>query len=295
MLTPDFPIFLNPGAGKRSEAEREALVASFTSAGARPDVVECQPEAIRAAVAAGVPLVGAAGGDGTISAVANIVAGTGTALLPIPLGTLNHFSKRYGNTTIEEAAQAWKQGNHAAVNVGSVNGKIFVNNASCGFYPHTVRHREKLERWLPRLPAMWLAGLRVLIELPLLEPTVEVGHVQQRLRTPALWVGIGRNSLRLPVPGDAEIEGDVLELVSGRAETRRAIVLMAFRLFRHLKRGLQPEAANLAVHRAREFKLHSRRSVDIALDGEPCRMDSPLEFVLRQDALKVVGLVTPRL
>jgi diacylglycerol kinase family enzyme len=295
VLTPDIPIFLNPGAGKRSDAEREALVAAFIAAGARPDIRESKDAAIRAAVEAGVPVVGAAGGDGTISAVANIVAGTDTALLPIPLGTLNHFSKRYGNTTIEAAAQAWKNGVHAAINTGSVNGRIFVNNASCGFYPHAVRHREHLERWLSRLPAMWLAGLRVLIELPLMETTVEVGHMQQRLRTPALWVGIGRNSLRLPVPGDAENEGDVLEMVSGRAETRRAILLMGLRLFRHLKRGLQPEAANLAVHRAREFKLHSRRPIDIALDGEPFRMDGPLEFVLRQDALKVVGLVTPRL
>jgi len=292
----ELPIFLNPGAGRGAAAEADELREAFRAAGADPtiEVLDGDPkERIRAAVAAGAQVIGVAGGDGTISAAANALAGTASALLPIPFGTLNHFSKRYGIPTLAAAVHAWQRASIEAVHVGSVNDRIFVNNASCGFYPHMVRHREHLERVLPRLPAMWIAGFRVLIEMPMLRLHVQTESARHDVRTPALWVGIGRNSLRLPMPGDAEVEEVVLEAVWGRAHSRRGVIALSFRLLAHLKKGLEPRDQALDVVRTKSFVLHSERPIDMALDGEPHRLDTPLRFKILENALRVVVLVAP--
>ena len=291
-----FKIFMNPRAGRAADGERDALVAAFTEAGAAPEIITVPSPQLDAAVrgvAGSERLIGVAGGDGTISGAAHALARSATALLPIPLGTLNHFSNRYGIPSVEAAAYAWRRAHVHAVHVGVVNDRSFVNNASCGFYPHVVRHRERIERVLPRLPAIWLAGMRVLIELPMMRLELGIAARRTYLKTPALWVGIGRNSLRLPTPGDSAVQGDVLEIVTGRAETRRAVVALSCRLLHHLRRGLEPQADNLAVERVASFTLHSRHAIDIALDGEPFQMRGPLHFSLKKDALRVVCLVAP--
>ena len=268
---------------------------AFRAAGVEIDLRIMKPaeieKAIRAEAEAGAELIGAAGGDGTLSAAANALTGTASALLPIPLGTLNHFSNRYAIGSIEAAVHAYERRHITQVHVGALNERIFVNNASCGFYPHVVRHRDNIERVLPRVPSMLLAGIRVLVAWPMMKLKLEIGGMQKQLRTPALWVGIGRNSLRLPVPGDAEVEGNVLEIVAGRADSRRHIVRLAVRLLWHLRRGLEPQGRDLVVEHASAFTLNAPHPIDVALDGEAFRMRGPLKFALRPNALRVVCLV----
>jgi len=294
-MSVDLPIFVNPSAG--SSNKRDELEELFRQSGARVQLFEASGSELRAHVKrfveAGAPAVGIAGGDGTISTAADVLVDTDTALLPIPLGTFNHFAKRYGNLSVEAAVHAWQQMSPHPIHVGSVNGDIFVNNASCGFYPRAVRLRTGLEHVMPRTAAMWLAGGHVLLRLRLLEVQLDANAQQRSLRTPALWVGIGVNSLRLSAPGDAPIPHPVLELVSGRADTRLQVLRLAFRLFRHLKKGLEPRDEKLEVLRARHFTLNSHKPIDIALDGEPRKLRGPLEFSIRENALKVLGLITP--
>ncbi|MGQ0815574.1 MAG: diacylglycerol/lipid kinase family protein [Gemmatimonadota bacterium] len=290
----ELPIFLNPDAG-RGSANYAAVEEAFEVVGARPvlhvtDGAHMR-DAIRVAIDSGAGVIGVAGGDGTVSSAASALVGAQAALLPIPFGTHNHFASRSGIPTIAAAAHAWKAGLIRPVHVGSVDHCMFVNNASCGFYPHMLRHRDRLERVLPRAVAIWLAGMRVLLELPMMRIEVGTPTEQRNLRTPALWVGIGCNSLRLPEPGYAVAEDAVLEAVWGRAETRRAVVALSLRLMRHLKRGLEPGDEKLDVVRARRLTLRSSRSIDIALDGEPFRMRPPLRFELRENALRVVCLI----
>src|SRR5688572_14980624 len=133
----DLPIFLNPRAGRGAVAEQPALERAFTAVGANP-IVRVLPgnelrNAMREAVAAGAPIIGAAGGDGTISSAASAIAGSQSALLPIPLGTLNHFAMRYGVSSIDAAAHAWERKSIQQIHVGEVGDLIFVNNASVGF------------------------------------------------------------------------------------------------------------------------------------------------------------------
>jgi diacylglycerol kinase family enzyme len=89
----------------------------------------------------------AGGGDGTVSAVAGVLAGADAAIGVLPMGTLNHFAKDVGiPRQLEAAVRNIFTGQAAYVDVGEVNGRVFVNNSGIGFYPHFVRQREEQEQ-----------------------------------------------------------------------------------------------------------------------------------------------------
>ena len=72
----------------------------------------------------------AGGGDGTVNAVAGKLAGTDTALGVLPMGTLNHFAKDIGiPLNLEAAVYNLFTGKIRKVDVGEVNGRVFVNNS----------------------------------------------------------------------------------------------------------------------------------------------------------------------
>ena len=102
--------------------------------------------AARAVGANREPIV-AGGGDGTVNAVAGKLAGTDSVLGVLPMGTLNHFARDVGvPRSLEAAVRNVFTGKIAEVDVGEVNGRIFVNNSGIGFYPHFVQVREEQER-----------------------------------------------------------------------------------------------------------------------------------------------------
>ena len=92
------------------------------------------------------PIV-AGGGDGTVNAVAGKLAGTDTPLGVLPMGTLNHFAKDAGiPLNLAAAVRNLFTGQVTKMDVGEVNGRVFVNNSGVGFYPHFVRQREEQEK-----------------------------------------------------------------------------------------------------------------------------------------------------
>lgn len=291
-------IILNPHSGRGSEREVDALRSAFAAAGttAEIQVVEAAhiQDVVRGVASAHAPFVGVAGGDGTLSSAASALAGTETALLPIPLGTFNHFAQRYGVPTVEAAVHAWQRRHHHMVPVGFMNDVAFINNASCGFYPHMVRHRDRMERWLPRGVANWTAGIMVLAKLPMMQIELVSGDKHRRLRTSALWVGIGKNSLRLPRPGDVVREGEVLEIITPTSQRRVQIVALMTRTLFKLKRGAEtPEDKALVVLHAEHFTLDSPHRIDVGIDGEPVRVHPPVHFRYRENGLKVLCLIAP--
>ena len=145
----------------------------------------------RRAVANGARLVVAGGGDGTVSTVAAALVGTEASLGILPLGTLNHFAKDLGiPLDVSGAAAVIASGHTARVDVGEVNGRIFLNNSSVGLYPSLVYHREKSEdqgrgRWV----ALALALSRVWRLYRRVRVSVSTGGVSRQIRTPFVFVG----------------------------------------------------------------------------------------------------------
>ena len=144
---------LNSRAGSnRPRHARDQIADLFARHGAQVRILLAQkgseiPNLARRAMAEGSQPVVAAGGDGTVRTVAAALVGTETALGILPLGTLNHFAKDCKIPLELDAAIAnLFTGGLARVDVGEVNGHIFVNNSSLGLYPAIVREREKRQR-----------------------------------------------------------------------------------------------------------------------------------------------------
>jgi len=283
------------GAAKMGEALPKTLEEAFAPTGAVVDIslldAKQIPAAIEAAGKAGRVIV--AGGDGTAAGAAQILAGSDTQLGLLPLGTLNHLTRDLGiPADLSEAADVAMNGQPAAIDVGEVNGQVFVNNASIGLYPLMVRKREGLQRakgwpkWLSSVPA----ALAALERLPHHRLRLDWGEGERAIVTPLLFVGNNVYSLdRGEVGKRGTLTDGKLSVYAVTHRRRAALIWFAMRaLVGRAERSLDfetlGECETLTVS-------SSSGSIEIALDGELKRMDSPLEFRIRVGALTVM---TPR-
>src|SRR6476620_4560747 len=143
---------VNEQAGKAESCLRTSVTASFALHGMTPDFLYI-PEAssiaqvAKRAAEGHYDLVVSGGGDGTANAVASELVGSRTRLGILPLGTLNHFARDLEiPLELDAAVEILVTGKPKQVDVGEVNGRIFLNNSSVGLYPAVVRLRKALER-----------------------------------------------------------------------------------------------------------------------------------------------------
>jgi YegS/Rv2252/BmrU family lipid kinase len=231
----------------------------------------------------------AGGGDGTISSAASRLVGTGIALGVLPLGTRNHFARDLHIP--DDAAQAVQNivaGHLATVDVGEVNGRYFLNNASLGIYPEIVRDREHQQRHLGvRKWRAFLHGmLAVLRRYPFLDVRLTVDGQDLRRRTP--FVFVGNNEYRMEgfgMGGRTRLNAGKLNIyLARRAGRLRLLQLALMALLARLH-----EAADVEVFTAAEILVDTRRRrVRVAIDGEVSDMDAPLRFRIRPGALRVI-------
>lgn len=107
-------------------------------------------------------VLGVAGGDGTINAAVSAALRAGVPLLVVPAGTLNHFARDIGIESVDDAVAALQKGEAIAVDVGTVNDRVFVNTFSVGAYVDLVHARERYEHRLGKWPAVLAGAIEVL-------------------------------------------------------------------------------------------------------------------------------------
>ena len=241
------------------------------------------------ALAAGAKVVVAGGGDGTISTVAGRLRQTQVALGILPLGTLNHFARDLGiPEDPAEAVRTVAQGRRVAVDMGEVNGRAFINNASIGIYPDIVRDRTRQQRRLGRGKywAMLWATLAVLRRSPFHRLHLEVHGKSHDFRSP--FVFIGNNDYLMEgfeIGRRASVHDGCLSIYTTKRWGRWALLRLAVRaLFRRLR-----QADDFAMLRAERLRIDSRRRrMLVATDGEVTALDTPLDFRVLPGALQVI-------
>ena len=143
-------VILNARAGtarKRARRNLEPRIAQlFADVGLEPVIIVVGGKDLTAvakqAVVGDPKTIVAAGGDGTVSSVAAEVAGTRNVLGVLPLGTLNHFARDlHVPLQLRSAVRTVVDHHVVAIDVGDVNGRVFINNSSLGIYAHIVRRR----------------------------------------------------------------------------------------------------------------------------------------------------------
>lgn len=287
-------VIINPASGSVEAANlKTQLTEGFRARGLKPEMHIC-PEGseihllARQSVRRGVRTVVAAGGDGTVSAVAAVLADTDATLGILPVGTLNHFAKDVGvPLDLDQAIATIVEGDVAVVDVGEVNGRTFINNSSLGLYPRIVRHREAQQR-LGR--SKWWAlsrgVLAVLGRYSFLQ--VQISSPEEQMVRDTPFVFIGNN--------EYEIHGLNIGTRS-RIDTGKLSVYLTRRIDRAGLLGLVIRGICGRLRDFEDFDTFSTErlqvqlsgpAVGVALDGEIIRMTSPLRYRCRQGALRVL-------
>jgi diacylglycerol kinase family enzyme len=287
-------LVLNPNSGTLSLPEnRELLLTALHEAGFEAPVITVAnglnlEAALRPHLENGCPTVIAAGGDGTINAVASLLVGTSVRLGVIPGGTLNHFSSDLGiPTDLTAAVQILKTGITQSVDVGAVNGRIFLNNSGLGLYPEMVMKREEIRKHgFQKATALLIASALTLLRFPLLRVRLAVnGQALQRF-TPFVFVGNNAyqvDGLQFGVRSRLD-QGQLCVWVARRTRRfglLRAVIKMAFQGLSGVREldVLTTTAATIAPR---------RRFVPVSLDGEVVKLRTPLQYEIRPGALRVI-------
>lgn len=231
----------------------------------------------------------AAGGDGTISAVAAALAGTGKTLGVLPLGTLNHFAKDlHVPLELSAAIENIARGHVAEVDVGEVNGRVFINNSSLGIYPHIVRDREAQQERLARgkWTAFFWATLRALRRFPFMTLTITLEGERLVRRTAFLFVGNNEYEIAgFNLGGRKCVNAGKLGLYLTHRTGRLGLFRLAFRALL----GRLEQAKDFDVFCVEEALIESRRpSLLVATDGEVSLLKTPLHYRIRPRALRVI-------
>lgn len=294
LATKTAAIILNPSSGKLGSRHKPGEIeAILASEGLEHSLYvlghdEHAAKLARIAVEQGHETVVAAGGDGTVSAVASALVGTPAALGVLPLGTLNHFAKDLRiPMSVAAAARVITARRCDLVDVAAVNGRVFVNNSSLGIYPNIVIEREKrrrlgLNKWI----ALGLATLQVLRRYPFHSVRITAEGARIAQRTPFVFVGNNEYEIRgLNIGRRHSLDAGRLYVYVAAPVSRLALLWMAStallgRLDR--KRSLHMFSLDEAWIETR------RRHVRVSTDGEVTRMRTPLHYVLHPRALKVI-------
>jgi diacylglycerol kinase family enzyme len=242
----------------------------------------------RQAASGDADLVVAGGGDGTIATVAQPIVGTGKALGVLPLGTFNYFAKNLGiPLELDGALDVLARGACTSIDVGEVNGYLFLNNSSIGLYPAVLVQRESTYRRFGRSQlAAYLSVLQVLVQPPgFLNLTISAdGHLLAR-RTPLVFIGINAfqlDSFGIIAPG--LVGGRKLTLYVTRPIGVVGLVRVAVRAF---VRGLRGAREFEAIGAEEIVVGMRRRHVRVAIDGEIRILETPLRYRMRRGALRV--------
>jgi diacylglycerol kinase family enzyme len=291
-------VVLNASASSIAASDASATVSRVREAFERTtleaEISAISPEsflaAARTAVASDADVVVFGGGDGTLSTGAAALLGSHKPLGILPLGSLNHFARDVGiPLDLDQAVRTIERGYVTEVDVGEVNGRIFLNNSSIGLYPSAVAHREELRhghgggKW----PAMFNACVDVVRRFPLLDVILQVDDRAVALTTPFVFVGNNRYEMSLFSLGTrTSLQGGELSVYLTQGTGRMGLLWLFFRaLLGRLEQDRDFHSVMLP-----EIEIRTRRrSLRVSLDGEVARMASPIRYVIRPRALRVLA------
>ncbi|MDR4308608.1 hypothetical protein IHQ68_18465 [Chelatococcus sambhunathii] len=232
-----------------------------------------------------------AGGDGTIGAAAEALMGSGKALAPLPLGTMNLLAKDLGiPLDLDLAAASFATAETIAIDVGEVNGRKFLCNSMLGVPARLAERRERNRKHMG-LVGWWrhgFASLKAMYRYPPMRVGLDFGDgaPPATLRSKAIVVA-----------NNAYDEGFGQVLTRSRLDrgeltvyaTRRLSLWPLVRLSTRMALGSWTHDPDLETHNVRELIVTSRRKlIRVMLDGETRLIPPPLRYRVLPKALLVL-------
>jgi diacylglycerol kinase family enzyme len=258
-------LFVNPRSGAASPSADE-LRAAAERLGVRVHLLEEDDDLPQLARKADADVLGMAGGDGSLGAVAQVAIERDVPFVVVPFGTRNHFARDVGLDRDDPLAalQAFVDGEERRVDVGRVGDRLFLNNVSLGLYAQLVHRRERRRR---RREA--LARLRALLL------TVRDRRNRQRFVIDGKPV-----RARLVLVANNDYSLDLLSL----GERER---IDEGRLHLYVPHGFR--RITWDERSCTELEIDSQLvRLRAAIDGEPVAVEPPLRFRIDPRALRVL-------
>jgi len=286
----------NAGSGPAGGRDDEALLAkALAAAGLHARIVVVEhgqriESIVDEALDKGATLIVAAGGDGTVNAVAARVMARDAVLGVLPLGTLNHFAKDLGIPTELDAAVAiLAAGRERRVDVGQVDERIFLNNSSIGLYPRIVSEREQAQKRLGigKWPALARATWNALRHPASFSVALCVDGKTLERRTPFIFVG--NNCYVMEGFGIGKrncLDDGLLALYVLRPKSIFGMVSLGLRALL----GIGSHAQDFDALQTTQLDVRGRHDeMEVATDGEVSCMTMPVRFCIRPRALRVLA------
>lgn len=245
---------------------------------------------IDAALESGAETIVAAGGDGTITALASALVGTEKKLAILPLGTVNALAKDlHVPLDLKGAVAALATGETHRIDVGEVNGRIFLHKVVIGLIPGMAAGREKIRgRQDPGAKIGFLRYFfRRIARAKRMAVVIDPGEGERRVqRVQAMAVasnaydeGLGQFFSR------GSLDRGTLTLYVLHHFTTRDFIRLTTGML--LGRWRNDEA--LTVESVNSVTIDTRKDlIKVMFDGEVETMHTPLKFTIRPKALSVV-------
>ncbi|CPL37736.1 Putative lipid kinase BmrU [Bordetella pertussis] len=222
--------------------------------------------------------------------VARAVLGSGVPFGILPQGTFNFFGRAHGIPQDAHAAtRCLFDARIEPVQVGLLNDRLFLVNASLGLYPQLLEDREayKQRYGRSRMVALWSGLVTLLRAPPQLTLQLEHGGQARTLRTPTLVVG--NNALQLERLGIAEAaalqQGQLVAMSVRPVGTLALYGLLLSGLFSRL--GEADKVVSFGFDRL-TVRVRGRRRVKVAMDGEISWLPTPLQFQVSPEPLRLL-------
>ncbi|HYO30746.1 MAG TPA: diacylglycerol kinase family protein, partial [Thermomicrobiales bacterium] len=285
-------VIYNPNAGSKggiptNQTSQEAVSEAMARHGLGDELVVTGSEeeaiaATRDAADRGYAVVAAAGGDGTVGAVACELLGRETALGVLPLGSVMNIARMLGiPRELDGAAAVIAGGNARTIDVGEAKGQLFFEGGSVGLNAAVFREAQRVDQG--RYTALFAAVATLVRYRP---PRMVIRLDDRVLTTRALAVAVANGpytGLGFAVAPEARLDDGLFDVVVfsrfSRSELVRHFGAIAFG-----RRRFSPKSATYRSARVRVEGVHPL----------PCRADAhdlgttPVEYVVRQAALRVV-------
>jgi len=224
------------------------------------------------------------GGDGTIRTAAQYCINTSSTLGVLPLGTLNHFSKELGlPQNPKEMIDSIQKNNTVKIDVGTVNGYVFVNNSSIGFYPQFAKKRDLYTRiynkWLSYIPSF----IYSLKKHRTISFEIKSKHLNCSLRTSFLMVSNNLYSYEFPVTFKRK---SFQEAQLGLYFLKKGNIRL-LKIIKHLFTN----DSQFEIHQSKspiELHFSNKKEITISLDGDTQKVNVPLIFEIVPKALTIL-------
>jgi len=237
------------------------------------------------AIEGGVDVIGMAGGDGSQALIATVASRAGIPHVVVPAGTRNHFALDLGldREDVVGALDAFREAAERTIDLATVNGRVFVNNASLGLYAEIVQSSDyrdaKIRTASEMLPDLLGPDAKPL-DLRYTGPGGEAhttAHMVLVSNNPYQLADLSGIGTRERI--DRGVLGVVTAHIEGALAAEQFVALNAAGQIRRFPGWREWSAPR--------FRIDSSAPVQIGVDGEAMSLDPPLVFESVPAALRV--------